>query len=229
MASQLSENSSPKPARATTFGLIALAGGIVVAGFLGLDRWFYEHVSCVLNHEDRPFDRTFYTATKPFWLALRYSFGYLYGAGVLYAVALLWKPQHWRHYTAAIVSVAVAAFVANVLQGAIGRVRPNQAETHLAFVPPFSELLTKDRVCFPSGEAATAFALAWIVARFVPRWRAVLLAIAALTAIARLINGAHYPSDIAAGAVLGPLVAAGVWRLATTISRTPAAVPEQPD
>jgi len=82
-------------------------------------------------------------------------------------------------------------------------------------------------VCFPSGEAATAFALAWIVAQFLPRWRAALLVIAALTASARLINGAHYPSDIAAGAVLGPLAAVGVWRLAARLGWTAGLTPDQ--
>jgi len=112
----------------------------------------------------------------------------------------------------------VAALLANVAQGAIGRLRPNQAASALTFAPPFSELLTKERVCFPSGEAATAFALACVAARFLPRWRAAFYAIAGLTAAARLVNGAHYVSDVVAGAVFGVVVAGLLFRWLSRLS-----------
>lgn len=180
---------------------------LIGAGLAGGDRWFYEHVSRVLNTEDQPLDRDFYTLTKPLWLACRYVFGHVLGALGLCLAVIILQPARWRMVAAAWVIVAGTALLANVAQGAIGRLRPNQAETHLAFTQPFTELLTKERVSFPSGEAATAFALACVLSHLLPRWKAAFYAAATLTAVARLVNGAHYVSDVAAGALLGALLA----------------------
>ena len=202
------------PARRLIVGLwIVAALVIIAAGFLGFDRWFYTHVSLVLNTEDRPLDRDFYAVTKPFWIMCRYAFGSLVAGLVLYVVAVVMQPKRWPTFTAALLSVAVAALLANVAQGAIGRLRPNQADSHLAFTKPFAQLLTKERVSFPSGEAATAFALAAVISRLFPRWRAAYYVAAALAGGARLVNGAHYPSDVVAGALFGAVVASMVFEL----------------
>jgi membrane-associated phospholipid phosphatase len=187
-----------------------LAGVLVVAGFLGLDRWFYEHVSLALNTEG--IDRDFYHATQWLWWFFRAAFGYGLAGVVLGVVVIVLEPGRWRGIVAALLAVVVAGLLANVAQGAIGRLRPNQADTHLAFVPPFSELLTKQRVSFPSGEAATGLALACVLSRLFPRWRLVFYVGGALAAGARLVNGAHYLSDVAAGGLVGVLVADFVFR-----------------
>jgi membrane-associated phospholipid phosphatase len=53
---------------------------------------------------------------------------------------------------------------------------------------------------------ATAFALAAVLTRLFPGGGPIFYVIAALAAIARLINGAHYVSDVAGGALLGALL-----------------------
>lgn len=193
-------------------GWAAAAAGVlcIVAGFAGADGWVHQHVSLVLNTEDRPLDRDFYQVTKPFWLFWRYAFGHVLGALGLGVVALILRPRRWPQVLAGALAVTAAALLANLAQGAIGRVRPNQAHDHLAFAPPLSQLFTKDAVSFPSGEAATAFALAWVMTRLFPRWRAAFYAAAVAASAARLVNGAHYLSDLAAGALLGTALAAGV-------------------
>ena len=186
------------------------AAVLIVAGFLGLDRWFYEHVSLALNTEG--IDRDFYHATGLFWLLFRAAFGYGLAGVVLGVVVIVLDPRRWRAIVAALLAVMVAGLLANVAQGTIGRLRPNQADTHLAFVPPFTELLTKQRVSFPSGEAATGLALACVLSRLFPCWRLVFYVGGTLAAVARLINGAHYVSDVAAGGLFGVLVAGLVFR-----------------
>jgi len=196
--------------RASTWVWLGTAAAVIALGFLGFDRWFYEHVSLVLNTEDRPLDRDFYAVTKPFWETWRWVFGSVVGIVTLGVVATILQPRRWAFYLAGLVSIAGTALLANGLQGAIGRLRPNQAASALAFAPPLSQLVSKERVGFPSGEAATAFALACVAARLWPRGKSCFYAAAAFVAVARLVNGAHYPSDVVAGGVLGVL-AGGVF------------------
>jgi undecaprenyl-diphosphatase len=68
---------------------------------------------------------------------------------------------------------------------------------------------------FPSGHSATSFACATVLAAAAPRLRVPLYALAALIAFSRLYNGDHFPIDVAAGAILGILVAKALLRLAT--------------
>lgn len=66
-----------------------------------------------------------------------------------------------------------------------------------------------DPYSFPSGHAATAFALATSASLSAPEWYVIAptMAWATTTAVARVWHGMHYPSDIVVGAVLGAGVA----------------------
>jgi membrane-associated phospholipid phosphatase len=200
----------PGPSRAR-WALMGAAILVIIAGFLGLDRWFYEHVSLTLDAPDRYGNRDFYAATKLFWLLCRYAFGYGVIPLAILAGLVVVRPESWRKPVVGALAIVAAALVANGAQAAIGRLRPNQAATHLAFTQPFAELLTKQKVSFPSGEAATALAAAYVLARLLPRWKAAFYATAALAAVARLVNGAHYLSDVVAGALLGYALGALVF------------------
>lgn len=193
--------------RWTMWVILAAALAVCVAGFLGVDRWFYSNVSCVLNTEDRPLDRDFYSVTKPLWLALRATFGYALVGAVAAIAVLVARPRQWRRVAVAAAAVAAAGLTVNVMQGLVGRVRPNQATTHLQFRPRVA-VFTKHGGCFPSGEAATALALASVLSHAWPRGRIAYFALAALAAGARLVNGAHYVSDVVAGGAYGAVVAA---------------------
>jgi lipid A 4'-phosphatase len=121
-------------------------------------------------------------------------------------------------------AIAVSGLVVDLLKVAVGRSRPK-----LLFAAGdynFSWLGWRaDHWSFPSGHAATAAALMTALWCLWPRPLWLYVAGAALIAIARVVTGQHYLSDVVAGAVIAVLVTRGlaVWLLS---SRTPSA-PEQ--
>src|SRR5262245_2301063 len=60
-----------------------------------------------------------------------------------------------------------------------------------------------DRYSFPSGHTLHAVSFTILFAHYVPDWTGPLAALALAIALSRVILGLHYPTDVAAGAVLG--------------------------
>jgi membrane-associated phospholipid phosphatase len=94
--------------------------------------------------------------------------------------------------------VVAGAYALNTaLKLVVRRARPQ-----LADLPPLTA--TPTRLSFPSAHATTGFAAARSYAGLVPA--APLYATAGALAASRMYLGVHYPSDIAAGALLGTLL-----------------------
>jgi membrane-associated phospholipid phosphatase len=110
----------------------------------------------------------------------------------------------------------VASFVLSVasveiLKKLVGRARPDEDAGAFTFHP-----FTRKQTSFPSGHTASAFALATSLAEDIESpWASVpLYLIASGTAWSRLNDDRHWPSDVAAGALLGittAKVVSGHW------------------
>lgn len=135
-------------------------------------------------------------------------FGHGFGAAVI--VVAVWTLHCRRRLAMRIAACAAfSGLAASVLKVWIGRVRPNAG--HLPWPSGFwlrlgegpFDYVTKS---FPSGHAATAVGLAVGLTWLFPRGRWLFAALALLTAVQRLQSGAHYLSDVLAGAALALLI-----------------------
>ena len=85
-----------------------------------------------------------------------------------------------------------------LLKRAIRRPRPADAQAALnAFIRP------SDRFSFPSGHTAGAFVVAVLLSSTMPALTPLVFSLALAIGASRVLLGVHYPSDIAAGALLG--------------------------
>lgn len=99
-------------------------------------------------------------------------------------------------------SVAVSAFVGEILKYLIGRGRPfvGGKANPFNFIP-FEG--TGAYASLPSGHAVAAFALAFAVSALWPRLRVFMFTYAIVILLTRLVLLAHHPSDVVAGALVG--------------------------
>jgi undecaprenyl-diphosphatase len=138
-------------------------------------------------------------------------------AAVLTAMNRL-RPREWAQLALAL--VVTSAMTDAVLQPVVGRERP--------FVRSLDVTVIGDRPTsgsFPSGHAANAFAGAFVLSRFTAPALAWWV-LAGAIAYSRLYLGVHYPSDVAAGALVG--IACAVTTLAMVRRAGRTSIPTSP-
>ena len=108
----------------------------------------------------------------------------------------------WRLFSYFFVTIGSASAIVHLLKFLIGRARPELfLEMGEYSLTPF----TGDNVfeSFPSGHSMAAGAFFGAFAMLIPRFRLGFFALALVIGISRVVVGAHYPSDVAAGLLLG--------------------------
>lgn len=107
--------------------------------------------------------------------------------------------------TATLLSSALAktAWTSLALKNLISRPRPGLNMDDVHYV---GDYVVKDDESFPSGHTALAFAAATVLSDQYPQYTPYLYTYATLIGVSRIYVGAHYPTDVLAGALLGYLV-----------------------
>lgn len=138
------------------------------------------------------------------------------GDGGLYLILgvglALWEKQDGEAFLlAGLLAYAIELPLYLLLKNTIRRDRPcHRIDNFQAAIKP------SDTFSFPSGHAAGAFVFAMLVAEFYPSLLLPGLMLAGLVGGARVMLGVHYPTDIAAGALLGVFTAVlglNLWEL----------------
>jgi membrane-associated phospholipid phosphatase len=124
----------------------------------------------------------------------------------------------WRA-TALVFGPALGGGVAELVKLVVRRQRPGADSVGYLFRPFDVDLWSTRGLGFVSSHTAVAFGAAAILTRCFPATRVVWLLLASGCAATRLLAGAHYLSDVVGGAVVGWLVADGVWRWCATRAR----------
>ncbi len=127
------------------------------------------------------------------------------------------------------VALVVSAAAATILKVLIHRPRPwSQLPEPATWAAGVAAAIHENSLrSFPSGESTATFALAWTLGCLCPPLRWPLVAVAALVAVARVLVGAHHPSDVWAGAMLG--IAVGQWAAGLSRRRSAAGPCEPSD
>jgi len=109
----------------------------------------------------------------------------------------------------------LATAAKNRVKHRIDRSRPRSATGANGHLPKPGDDNSKEETSFPSGHAAGSMAVALAFSAEYPEYRAAALAASGAIGLSRIPTCAHYPSDVAAGWIIGALADAAiglVWR-----------------
>ncbi len=111
-------------------------------------------------------------------------------------------------------AVAISGIIVDTLKVIFARDRPVMLFESGKYGFTFFQAAQARKLSFPSGHTDTIFALMTALTLLIPRYRVAFYCIALLVAASRVIIGAHYLSDVIAGAYFGiviPLYLRGIF------------------
>ncbi len=161
----------------------------------------------------------------------------VYWTTVAIAIFVAWKHQ-WRWRAAVfILMTGLICLVGNLAKWMIGRTRPFKLEPRIDEAAPFElqpfrsgweGLFAQKNLAFPSGHTMVAFATAAGLAILWPRWRWLFYTAAALVAAERVMENAHWLSDVVGAAGLAICGVHLMWRIILPLVRAAPGIKNEP-
>jgi len=184
------------PRRAVWIGVILLTIVAATASYFFVDSmvsgWLQDHPNTWHRNERVSAFRQLGKAGVPIWLVLAWG-----------CLTNRWRPALVTLAVLFLVSVSVAP-----LKGLVRRCRPSTVIAASQQSRSLQDIAWQERVSFPSGDTAVAFAVATTLSSSLGRlWSPALFAAAGAIGLLRITALAHYPSDVMAGALIGVLCA----------------------
>ena len=185
---------------AVPIGLLLIAAVLVLPWDAKISEWF---------HQDK------FPGDLEKILDLAETFAHGIGIGAIIITLVLIDPTHRRATLLTALGTGFSGIMANVIKLNVARFRPKSMETlqtqdwTIGWQTPFPWLhgwegwIDRSLQSFPSGHTAAAAALATCLSLTYPKacwWFAIL---ATLAGLQRIESGAHFPSDVLAGAAVG--------------------------
>ncbi len=150
------------------------------------------------------------------------------GTWLAIAIAFALVDRSWKRAGNIILAPIFAGAAAEFLKLLIGRARPVEngqlLEGGYHFRPLFDGFRDGHNLGLPSSHVAVAFGGAFALVYTLPRLRPLVLALAIGCGYTRVAAGAHFPTDIFAGAIVGWIVARAFRDLTNRI-HGPSAIP----
>jgi undecaprenyl-diphosphatase len=165
-----------------------------------LARYCHQHASAIHDSVD-----AFSTLGQAGWYLVPTLIIFLVGRFIMHRPAIAARGLY------VFLAVALSGLASDVVKVLVGRARPWVLFRKGAY-GYWPLQLNVDYQSFPSGHTSCVFALAFSLGVIAPRYRAPLLLAALLVSFTRIITGAHYLSDVVAGAALGWLVSVTLQR-----------------
>jgi membrane-associated phospholipid phosphatase len=133
-----------------------------------------------------------------------------WGVLILAVVAVLMDPKRWTRLPLLLTSSLGAGILVDIAKLCVSRSRPHSIDdlASATFLSTFNGLFPifsagSAGQSFPSGHTATAAGMAVALAFMYPRCRWLFAPMALGVAASRVIVHAHFPTDVAAGLILG--------------------------
>jgi membrane-associated phospholipid phosphatase len=141
-------------------------------------------------------------------------------AGLLAAGLVIGNERMSRAGMRMLIAHELATAAKDFVKNRIDRTRPRNARDRRQSKTRPGESTATERTSFPSGHSAGAVAVAQAFAREFPEQRAPALAAAGLISLGQVPKRAHYPTDVAAGAILGAACEALVYAVWPAVGRS---------
>ena len=149
---------------------------------------------------------------------------------VVALIAFAWK-RDWRWPAGLVAAPALAGGLAELAKLVLGRERPVhdfviQHDAHYVWkdgpLGPFlAGFWDSSNLGLPSSHTAVAFGGAVVLGVLDPKLRLPAVVLATACGLTRVLAGAHFPTDVALGALLGAVAAALIARLGRNKTLTP--------